>query len=140
MFPNTSQNSPLGIPPINIVYERRSSTYTNPIPGGTSSYPLLYWTVPPTRDHFLLSGIGSDQHLSSYYTWTVDGVVLPVSGAARIGSLEQPFIFPEPIYVSGTVTLYISNFNTNTSGYPRVDSTDPEAEYSYECVMIGRYA
>lgn len=139
MFVNTISQSPLGIPPGNFVYERRASTIAQPIPGGTSGYQLLYWDVPTNRDHFLLYGIGTDQHLSSYYTWTVDGVVLPISGQARVGAPDKPYMFPEPIFVSGNVTLLVSNFNTNPTGYPRVDPGDPEAEYSYECVIVGRF-
>ena len=125
-----------GIPPQNLVYERRSSTIADPIPSGASGYILLRWEVPQSRDHLLLYGIGTDQHLNSMYTWVVDGVILPISGEARVGTPEQPFIFPEPIYVSGNVILYINN--GNVVGYPNV-GTKPDDEYPYECLIVGRY-
>jgi len=126
-----------GIPPANFVYERRASTLSNPIPSGASGYVLLRWEVPVSRDHLLLYGIGTDQHLNSMYTWTVDGVVLPISGVARVGTPEQPYLFPEPIYVSGSIILYINN--SNAVGYPNVGNL-PDDEYPYECLIIGRYA
>lgn len=128
----------LGIPPGNFVYERRASTLAVPVPGVTSGYMLLHWTKPSNRDHFLLYGIGTDQHLNSYYEWSVDNVVLPISGEARVGAPEDPYVFPEPIYVSGTIVLKVSN--GNGVGYPRIDPSDPDAEYSYECVIVGRYS
>jgi len=125
-----------GIPPINFVYERRSSTISDPVPSGASGYVLLRWDVPESRDHLLLYGIGSDQHLNSTYTWVIDGVTLPVSGEARVGTPEQPYMFPEPIFVSGNITLYINN--DNAVGYPNVGG-NPDDEYSYECLIVGRY-
>jgi len=125
-----------GIPPKNFVYERRSSTISEPIPSGASGYVLLRWTVPQSRSHLLLYGIGTDQHLNSMYTWVVDDVVLPISGEARVGTPDEPYMFPEPIYVSGTILLYISN--DNAVGYPNV-GTEPDDEYSYECLIVGRY-
>ena len=126
-----------GIPPKNFVYERRASTISNPIPAGASGYVLLRWEVPKIRDHLLLYGIGTDQHLNSMYVWTVDGVVLPISGEDRVGDPEHPYMFPEPIYVSGTIVLYINN--GNLVGYPNVGG-NPDDEYPYECLIIGRYA
>lgn len=128
----------LGIPPGNFVYERRASTISSPVPNNTSGYLLLRWTKPSNRDHFLLYGIGTDQHLNSYYEWIIDGVVLPISGEARVGAPENPYVFPEPIYVSGTIVLKVSN--NNAVAYPRVDPSDPDAEYSYECIIVGRYS
>lgn len=126
-----------GIPPKNFVYERRSSTLTNPIAAATSGNVLLRWTVPSNRDHLLLYGIGTDQHLNSTYTWTVDGVELPISGVARVGTPEQPYMFPEPIYVSGIIILYITN--DNLVAYPNTGNL-PDDEYPYECLIVGRYA
>lgn len=125
-----------GIPPKNFVYERRASTLSNPIPSGASGYVLLRWTIPSTRHHLLLYGIGTDQHLNSTYTWTVDGVELPISGAARVGTPDEPYMFPEPLYVSGSIVLYISN--DNAVGYPNAGGK-PDDEYSYECIIVGRY-
>lgn len=126
-----------GVPPKNFVYERRSSTISDPIPSGVSGYALLRWTVPSNRHHLLLYGIGTDQHLNSTYTWMVDGVELPISGVARVGTPEQPYMFPEPIYVSGTILLYITN--ANAVAYPNT-GTNPDDEYPYECLIVGRYA
>lgn len=126
-----------GIPPGNFVYERRASTIAEPVGSGVSRYMLLHWQKPRDRGVFLLYGVGSDQHLDSIYTWVVDNVELPISGAARVGTPEKPYIFPEPLLVSGTIIMYVTN---NTGGaYPRVDPTDPDAEYPYECLMVGRY-
>jgi hypothetical protein len=125
-----------GIPPKNFVYERRSSTLVDPIPSGASGYVLLRWSVPSSRNHLLLYGIGTDQHLDSTYTWVVDGVVLPISGEARVGTPEEPYMFPEPLYVSGTIILYISN--DSGVGYPNT-GTAPDDEYPYECLIVGRY-
>jgi len=126
-----------GIPPKNFVYERRSSTLAEPIAATTSGNVLLRWTVPSNRDHLLLYGIGTDQHLNSTYTWIVDGVELPISGVARVGTPEQPYMFPEPIYVSGTIILYIRN--DNLIAYPNAGNL-PDDEYPYECLIVGRYA
>jgi hypothetical protein len=125
-----------GIPPNNFVYERRSSTLASPIAAGTSGNVLLRWVIPSNRHHLLLYGIGTDQHLNSTYTWTVDGVELPISGVARVGTPERPYMFPEPIYVSGAVVLYITN--ANAVGYPNA-GTNPDDEYPYECLIVGRY-
>lgn len=128
----------LGIPPGNFVYERRASTVSEPVPQNTSGHTLLRWEKPSDRDYFLLYGIGTDQHLNSYYEWTVDGVVLPISGEARVGDPEDPYMFPEPLYVSGSIVLKVTN--GNGVAYPRIDPGDPDAEYSYECLIVGRYS
>jgi hypothetical protein len=131
------QDITMGIPPSNFVYERRSSTIADPVPGVTTDYRLLYWTKPSDRDKFLLYGVGTDQKLESEYTWVVDGVTLPISGAARVGSLEQPYVFPEPLLVTSTIILYVTN--NNAGAYPRADPADPDAEYPYEGLIYGRY-
>jgi hypothetical protein len=127
----------MGIPPGNFVYERRSSTIADPIPALTSGYRLLYFQKPTSRERFLLYGIGTDQHPDSDYTWVVDDVTLPISGAARVGTPEKPYVFPEPIVVSGSIVLYVTN--NNAVAYPRADASDPDAEYPYECLIYGRY-
>jgi hypothetical protein len=132
-----AQDVVMGIPPGNFVYERRSSTITDPIPALTTNYTLLYWMKPTNRDRFLLYGIGSDQHQNSEYTWVIDGVTLPISGVARVGTPEKPYVFPEPIVVSSSIIMYVSN--NGVVGYPRVDASDPDAEYPYECLIYGRY-
>ena len=131
------QSVVMGIPPGNFVYERRASTIADPVPALTTNYRLLYWNKPTDRDKFLLYGLGSDQHLNSTYTWVVDGVTLPISGDARVGSIESPYFFPEPILVTSTVILYVTN--SGAVAYPRVDAADPDAEYPYECLIFGRY-
>ena len=128
--------SQVGLAPNNFVYERRASTLTSSVPAGSSGYTLLYWTVPHGYDHALVGAVGTDQHLSSYYTWVVDGVDLPISGPASVGSAQEPFVFPVPLYVSGYIALYINNFNT--VAYPNT-GTNPDDEYGYECVFIGQY-
>jgi len=127
-----------GMPPSSFVYERRSSTLTNPVPASATNYELLRWSVPSDRNHFLFYGLGTDQHLNSEYRWVVDGVELPINGSARVGTPEKPYVFPEPMYVSGTIVLYITN--DNAVGYPNTDNTPPypDDEYSYECMIYGR--
>lgn len=125
-----------GMSPEAFVYERRSSTISSPVPASTSGYILLEWVKPNEWHHFLLYAIGSDQHAESYYSWVVDGVELPISGPARIGTPESPYFFFEPIRVSGTVKLYVSN--NGARDYPNSGDL-PDDEYPYECVIIGRY-
>lgn len=125
-----------GMPPSSFVYERRSSSIASPVPATTSNYELLRWVVPTGRDHFLLYGLGTDQHLDSDYKWIVDGVELPINGAARVGTPEEPYVFPEPIYVSGSVILYITN--DNAVAYPNAGVL-PDDEYPYECMIYGRF-
>ena len=117
-----------------LVYERRSSTLTDPIPAHTTDYELLNWSVPKGRDHFLLYGLGTDQHLNSNYKWVVDDVELPINGSSRIGTVEKPYIFPEPIFVSGTISLYI----TNDNDIPYPNTFHIVYAYPYECMIYGR--
>jgi len=73
-----------------LVYERVASTLAAPVPAGASDYVLINWTVPNTRKGILLTSVGTDQHDNTRYTWVVDGVILPISGSARAGSILQP--------------------------------------------------
>ena len=118
-----------------LVYERRSSTITNPVPSNTSGYELLNWSVPKEMDHFLLYGLGTDQHPNSNYRWVVDDVELPINGSARVGSPFKPYISPSPIFVSGTIFLYINN--NNAVQYPNMGDLIDDA-YPYECMIYGR--
>lgn len=120
--------------PQNFVYERRASTIGSPVPASTSGYVLLEWYVPKNK-FALIYAVGTDQHTSSYYMWAFDGYTLPISGPARAGSVEHPYVFPEPIVVSSQIVLYIENGNTfavpNTNG-------GPQDEFPYECIVHGR--
>lgn len=126
----------IGIPPSTFVYERRSSSLSDPVPAQTSGFVLLRWEKPQEYTHFLLYSVGTDQHMSSNYTWVVDGTSLPISGPARVGSIDNPYVFPEPLMVSGNIKLYIEN--ANLVSFPNT-GTNPEDEFPYECVICGRY-
>lgn len=119
------------------VYERRSSSLANPVPAATSRYMLLSWAKPLTRGDALLTAVGTDQHDNSVYTWVVDGVTLPISGSARVGSIHEPFVFPNPVRVKASVLLYITN--NNAVAYPN-NGLDPADQMPYEGVMIARWA
>ncbi len=125
------------IPNGDFVYERRSSTLANPVPANTTNYLLLTYAKPLTRGDLLLTAVGTDQHDNSIYTWVVDGVTLPISGAARAGSIFQPFVLPDPVRVKTNVILYVTN--NNGVAYPN-NGLDPADQMPYECVMIARWA
>ena len=120
--------------PQNFVYERRSSTIGTPVPASTSGYLLLEWFVPKDKIAIIYA-VGNDQHASSTYTWTFDNYNLPISGPARVGSIEHPYVFPEPISVSSVIRMYLENGNAIT--IPNVTGV-VQAETPYECVMHGR--
>jgi len=119
------------------IYERKSSSLANPIAASTSNNLLLAWIKPPTRGDALLIAAGTDQHDNSVYTWVVDGTTLPISGAARVGSIHDPFVFPDPIRVQTSVLLYITN--NNTVAYPN-NGLDPSDQIPYEGVLVARWA
>ena len=97
---------------------------------------LLQWVKDPTRGDMILLGVGTDQHDNSYYTWTVDGNVLPISGTSRVGSITNPFYFPIPIRVQSSIVLTVTN--NNTVAYPN-NGIDPTSQVPYECVFIGKW-
>jgi len=119
------------------VYERKASSLSNPVPPSTTNYMLLSWAKPLTRGDALLTAVGTDQHDNSSYTWVVDGVTLPISGSARVGSIHDPFVFPTPIRFKMSVLLYVTN--NNTVAYPN-NGLDPADQMPYEGVMIARWA
>jgi hypothetical protein len=120
--------------PQNFVYERRSSSIGTPVPANTSGYLLLEWFVPKDKTAVIYA-VGTDQHQSSNYTWTFDDFNLPISGPARVGSIEHPYVFPEPIMVSSVIRMYVENGNGFAiPGTPGV----VQKESPYECVMHGR--
>lgn len=119
------------------IYERKSSTLVNPVPANTTNFLLLSWTKSLTRGDALLTAVGTDQHDNSIYTWVVDGVTLPISGAARVGSVHDPFIFPDPVRVKASVILYVTN--NNAVAYPN-NGLNPSDQMPYEGVMIARWA
>jgi len=119
------------------IYERKSSSLSNPVPANATRYLLLSWSKPLNRGDALITAVGSDQHDNSIYTWVVDGVTLPISGSARVGSIFAPFILPDPIRVKSNVLLYITN--NNAVPYPN-NGLDPADQMPYEGVMIARWA
>jgi hypothetical protein len=126
-----------GIADGDFIYERKSSTLANPVPASASRYLLLSWSKPLTRGDALLTAVGTDQHDNSAYTWVVDGITLPISGVARVGSVHSPFVFPDPIRVKTNVILYVTN--NNLVAYPN-NGLDPSDQIPYEGVMIARWA
>jgi hypothetical protein len=119
------------------IYERKSSSLSSPVPANTTNYLLLLWIKPLTRGDALLTAVGTDQHDNSIYTWVVDGVTLPISGSARVGSIHDPFVFPDPIRVQSSVILYITN--KNGVAYPN-NGLELSDSIPYEGVMIARWA
>jgi hypothetical protein len=120
-----------------LIYERVASSLADPIDPGDQNRLLLSWVKPQTRGDALLLGLGSDQHDNSIYTWVVDGVTLPVSGASRVGSVVEPFYFPSPIRIKSSVSLYVTN--NNAVAYPN-SGLSPESAIPYEGVIIGKWA
>jgi hypothetical protein len=123
--------------PSNFVYERRASTLAVPVPASAVGYKLIDWTNPyyPTKQ-LILEAIGTDQHDNSIYTWVIDGVVLESSGAARVGSVTEPFKFGSEIRVTNSIALLIDN--NNGVGYPNA-GINPIDATPYEGVFIGRW-
>lgn len=123
--------------PSNFVYERKSSSLAVPVPANTQGYKLIDWTNPyyPSRQ-LILEALGTDQHDNSKYTWIVDGIVMDLSGPARVGSVTEPYHFKSEIRVSSTIVLLIDNNNGvpyPNSGVSPIDATP------YEGVFIGRW-
>jgi hypothetical protein len=123
--------------PSNLVYERRASSLTSPVPANTVGYKLIDWTNPfyPSRD-LILEGVGTDQHDNSNYTWIMDGTTVPISGVGRVGSITNPFMFKSEIRVSNSIVLLIDN--NNGVGYPNA-GINPIDATPYEGVFIGRW-
>lgn len=119
------------------IYERKSSSLANPVVAGASNTLLLQWVKSAARGDALLIAVGTDQHDNSIYTWIVDGVTLPISGSARVGSIHDPFVFPDPVRVQSSVALYITN--NNSVAYPN-NGLDPSDQIPYEGVMVARWA
>lgn len=128
----------LRITPCDLLYERRSSTLSSAVLANTSGYVLLEYFVPNNKN-VIVYAVGSDQHQSSNYTWVFDGIILPISGPARPGSIEYPYKFPEPILISSSIYVFIQN--ANPVAYPSLAPGAPAAtedQFPYECVVEGR--
>lgn len=121
----------------NFVYERKASSLAAPVPANTLGFKLIDWTNPfyPTKQ-LILEAIGTDQHDNSVYTWIIDGTVLETSGAARVGSVTQPYEFKSEIRVSNSIVLMIDN--NNGVGYPNA-GISPIDNTPYEGVFVGRW-
>ncbi|HPE06176.1 MAG TPA: hypothetical protein PLW50_00445 [Smithellaceae bacterium] len=119
------------------VYERAASTLAVPVKAAAQNYLLLSYAKPTTRGDLLLTALGTDQHDNSLYTWKVDGVTLPISGSARVGSIHSPFQLPIPIRVKTNVQLYVTN--NNAVAYPN-NGLEPSDAMPYEGVFIGQWA
>jgi len=125
-----------GIEPSDFVYERVASTMDNPVPAHAKKYKLLDWKQPQTKNRtFLLCAIGTDQHDNSFYHFYIDGRYMEtISGPAAIGSIMQPFKFPQPIKVRKSIELYVDN--NNDVPYPN-PGDKPSDLIPYEVVIIG---
>jgi hypothetical protein len=120
-----------------LIYERAASSLALPVNPAEQNHLTISWIKPVTRGDALLLGVGTDQHDNSLYSWVVDGVVLPISGAVRVGSVTDPFYFPVPIRVKSSVLLYITN--NNAVAYPN-NGIDPADQIPYEGVMVAQWA
>ena len=120
-----------------LIYERSSSSLANPVAANASGNILLSWTKTTTKGDALILAVGTDQHDNAVYTWKFDGVTLPISGSARAGSLNNPFVFPQPIRVKSNVILYVTN--NNSVAYPN-NGLDPSDQIPFEGMFIGRWA
>jgi len=128
--------SPAAIEPSDFVYERVASTMDNPVPAKAKKYKLLDWRQPEQKNRtFLLCALGTDQHDNSFYYFYLDGKYMEtISGPAAIGSVMQPFKFPQPIKVRKSIELYIDN--NNNEPYPN-PGEEPSDLIPYEVVIIG---
>lgn len=125
-----------GVEPTDFVYERVASTMDNPVPAHAKKYKLLDWKQPQSRNRtFLLCALGTDQHDNSFYYFHIDGRYMEtISGPAAIGSIMQPFKFPQPIKVRKSIELYIDN--NNDVPYPN-PGNKPSDIVPYEVVIVG---
>ena len=128
--------APVGIEPTDFVYERVASTMDNPVPAHAKKHKLLDWRQPETKNRtFYLCALGTDQHDNSFYYFYIDGTYMEqISGPAAIGSVMQPFKFPQPIKVRKSIELYIDN--NNDVPYPN-PGDKPSDIVPYEVVVIG---
>ena len=118
-----------------LFYERRASTLANPVPAGATDYQLFYYEKTVNIPLQIVS-LGTDQHDNSVYKWYIDGnLVASISGAAAVGSILKPYVFPRPIRVDQSIELKIDNLNgkayPNDTGLTHVDRVP------YECVVSG---
>ena len=132
----TTTTSIQTINPSDMIYERASSTLSDPVLAGAQNRVLLSWRKDPTHGDALLMAVGSDQHDNSIYTWIVDGVTLPISGASRVGSIAHPFYFPSIMRVHVSVLVLVSN--NNLVAYPN-NGLNPTDQIPYEALMIARW-
>jgi hypothetical protein len=132
-----SYSAPRGIDPENFIYVRNASTLAIPIVAGAQNYTLISWVKDPSQGNALIEAIGTDQHDNSIYTWVIDGTTMPFSGSARVGSIQQPYEFLDPIICQQSVLLYITN--NNSIAYPN-NGVDPADAIPYEGLFTGRWA
>ncbi len=125
--------------PSSFVYERQASGTSSvaPIAAHSAGTQLINWVNQyyPNRV-LILEMLGSDQHDNSVYTWIIDDVTLELSGPARAGSIEKPFVFSVPITVRRTVQLLIDN--DNGVAYPNA-GPNPSDATPYEGLFIGHW-
>jgi len=132
-----SMSTPRGVDPENFIYVRNASTLANPVIAGAQNYVIISWVKDPSQGNALIESMGTDQHDNSLYTWVIDGTTMPFSGAARVGSIAEPYVFKDPIICQQLVLLYITN--NNAIAYPN-NGADPADLIPYEGIFTGRWA
>jgi hypothetical protein len=119
------------------LYERNASTLVEPVPAGARDHDVLFWENPHyLQKNVIIYALGSDQHEDSYYHWYIDGVEIDaLSGPARFGSIEFPFVLPKPVRVRRSIRLAVDN--NNSKPYPNPDAMVPADLIPYEGVVYG---
>ena len=133
-----TMSTPRGIDPQNFIYVRNASTLAIPVVAGDSELRShLVGKTSAIQGNALIESIGTDQHDNSIYTWVIDGNTMPFSGAARVGSIQNPYVFQDPVICQNSVFLYITN--NNLIAYPN-NGVDPADAIPYEGLFTGRWA
>jgi hypothetical protein len=135
---NTNTVGSKVISPTDLVYVRKASTLTDPVPAGASDFALISWENPnyPSR-RLILEALGTDQHDNSAYKWIIDGYELSISGPAAVGSVTNPMKLDSQITVSQSIKLLITN--TNGVDYPNTVGSLLLDRVPYEGVFVGHW-
>ena len=92
-------------------YERRAQS----VDAGASAFILDFTADPDSIVYW--ATVGTDQHLNSLYEFWVDGTIFePITGAAQVGTVLNPYRFPGAIPVK-SLRLRAYNFNPTPFTY-----------------------